>query len=170
MTTKFVDFKESMIGELTNLIKNQAQALSLPDLDQLIVDLPELRARFAKIPLETYPYLSDQLEFLCRFVEEQVVGRSHDLAEEPVGEAAFALVYFQQAADLIPDPIPNMGLLDDAMIVSLVLRRQERAFKRCSHGYLLRWPEPRFDVEQLLSVISPLRVTAFCSLLAKPPR
>jgi hypothetical protein len=56
------------------------------------------------------------------------------------------------------------------MIASMVLRRQERAFKRSSRGYLLRWPEPKFDVEQLLSVISPLRVTAFCSSLAKPPR
>ena len=36
MTTKFDDFKESMIGELTDLIKNQAQAISLPDLDQLM--------------------------------------------------------------------------------------------------------------------------------------
>src|SRR6516225_4128244 len=98
MTTKFGDFKESTIGELADLIKNQAQAISLPDLDQLIVDLSALRARFAKIPSEPYPYLSDQLEFLCLFVKEQVVGRSHDLAGEPVGEAAFALIYFQQAA------------------------------------------------------------------------
>jgi uncharacterized membrane protein YkvA (DUF1232 family) len=151
-------------------MQSQVAALSLSDLDRLIGDLPALRERFAQIPLEAYPYLPDQLEFLSLFVEEQVVGRSHNLAEEPVGEAAFALVYFQLAADLIPDPIPNMGLLDDVMIVSMVLRRQERAFKRSSHGHLLRWPEPKFDVEQLLSVISPLRVTAFCSSLAKPPR
>jgi uncharacterized membrane protein YkvA (DUF1232 family) len=170
MTTKTTDFKERMAKELTDFIRCQASSLSVADLDRLIADLPALRERFAKIPAQTYPYLSDQLEFLYRFVEEQVVGRNRDLAEEAVAEAAFALLYFQRATDLIPDSIPDMGLSDDSMIVSIVLRRQEHAFKRSSHGHLLRWPEPRFDVDQLLSVISPLRVTSFCSSLAiRPP-
>jgi uncharacterized membrane protein YkvA (DUF1232 family) len=168
MAPKFTDFKESMIQELTNFIRSQAGALSLADCEWLVSGLPRLRERFAKIPLRTNEYLSDQLEFLCRFVEEQVVGR--DLAEEAVGEAALALLYFQRATDLIPDPIPDMGLSDDAMIVSMVLRRQEHAFKGSSHAYMLRWPEPKFGVDQLLSVISPLRVTSFCSSLAiRPP-
>jgi hypothetical protein len=35
---------------------------------------------------------------------------------------------------------------------------------------MLRWPAPGFDLDQLLSVISPLRVTSFCSSLAiRPP-
>ena len=126
MTTKLTDVKESMLTELTSFIQSQAAALSLADLDRLIVDSPALRERFAGIPLDRYPYLSDQLEFLLLFVEEHVVGRSRDLAEEPVGEAAFALLYFQRTTDLIPDCIPGLGLLDDAMIVGLVLRRGER--------------------------------------------
>ena len=49
-----------------------------------------------------------------------------------MAEAAFALFYFQSPTDLIPDSIPGMGLLDDAMIVSMVLRCHEHAFKRSS--------------------------------------
>ena len=168
MTTKATDFKERITEELSDYIRCQASSLSVANLDRLIADLPALRERFAKIPAQTYPNLSYQLEFLCRFVEEQVVGR--DLAEEAVGEAALALLYYQRTTDLIPDSIPDMGLSDDAMIVSMVLRRQEHAFKGSSHAYMLRWPEPRFDLDQLLSVISPLRVTSFCSSLAiRPP-
>jgi uncharacterized membrane protein YkvA (DUF1232 family) len=169
MTAKYTDFRESMTKELIDFIQSQAGALSVADLDRLISDLPALRERFARLPLQTYAYLPDQLEFLSLFVEEQISGRSCDLAEEPVAEAAFALLYFQRATDLIPDSIPDMGLLDDAMIVSMVLRRQERAFKGSSHAYMLRWPEARFDVDQLLSVISPLRVTSFCSSLSIQP-
>src|SRR5258705_1461758 len=108
MTTTFTAFKETMTTEITGFIQSQARALSLADLDRLIVDLPALRERFAKIPAQTYPYLTDQLQFLSRVVEDQVV---QDTAAEMVGEAAFALLYFQRSTDLIPDSIPGMGLL-----------------------------------------------------------
>jgi uncharacterized membrane protein YkvA (DUF1232 family) len=153
---------------LTGFIQSQARALSLADLNRLVIDLPALRERLAKMPSETY--LSDQLEFLCLFVEEQIVGRNRDAAKEPVAEAAFALLYFQRSTDLIPDSIPGMGLLDDAIIVRIVLGRHEHAFKSSSHAYKLSWPAPSFDVDQLLSVVSPLRLTSFYLSMATEPR
>jgi uncharacterized membrane protein YkvA (DUF1232 family) len=168
MTTNFTDFKETMTAELTGFIQSQARALSLADLNRLVIDLPALRERLAKMPSETY--LSDQLEFLCLFVEEQIVGRNRDAAEELVAEAAFALLYFQRSTDLIPDSIPGMGLLDDAIIVRIVLGRHEHAFKSSSHAYKLSWPAPSFDVDQLLSVVSPLRLTSFYLSMATEPR
>src|SRR6478672_2972763 len=158
MTPKFTDFKEAVTTEITGFIESQGRTLSLADIDRLIVDLPALRERFAKIPTQTYPCLADQLQFLSRVIEEQVV---REPAADMVGEAAFALLYFQRATDLIPDSIPGMGLLDDAMIVHIVLGRHEQAFKSSSHAYELSWPAPSFDVDQLLSVISPLRLTSF---------
>jgi uncharacterized membrane protein YkvA (DUF1232 family) len=170
MTTNFTDFKETMTAELTGFIQSQARALSLADLNRLVIDLPAFRERLAQMPSETYPYLSDQLEFLCLFVEEQIVGRNRDAAEELVAEAAFALLYFQRSTDLIPDSIPGMGLLDDAIIVRIVLGRHEHAFKSSSHAYKLSWPAPSFDVDQLLSVVSPLRLTSFYLSMATEPR
>jgi uncharacterized membrane protein YkvA (DUF1232 family) len=103
--------------------------------------LPALRERFTKIPSQTYPYLSDELEFLSLVVKNQVAGLNRDLTAQTVAEAAFAL-YFQSRTDLIPDPIPGMGLLDDAMIVSMVLRCHEHAFKvvRTLPGYAGQFP------------------------------
>jgi len=167
MTTKATDFKERITEELSDYIRCQASSLSVANLDRLIADLPALRERFAKIPAQTYPNLSYQLEFLCRFVEEQVVGR--DLAEEAVGEAALALLYYQRTTDLIPDSIPNMGLLDDAIIVAMVLHRHEHVFKQSSYANMLRWPEPKFEVDELLSIISPLRFSSFCSSSVNRP-
>jgi len=161
MTTKSTNFKEKMTTELTNFIQSQARGLSPADLNRLIVDLPALRERFTKIPSQTYPYLSDQLEFLSLVVKDQVAGLNYDLTAQTVAEATFALLYFQNPTDLIPDSIPGMGLLDDAMIVSIVLRRHEQAFKRNSHAYKLHRPIPGFEVDELLSVISPLRVSSF---------
>ena len=170
MTTKYIDFKEAMTTQLHDFVQSQAGALSPADLDQLIVDLPALRERFTEISAQPYPYLADQLEFLSLFLEEQVAGLNPDLDTDPVAEAAFALLYFQHAADLIPDSIPAMGLLDDAIIVGLVLRRHDHAFKHSSHAYKLHWPAASFGVDQLQSVISPLRLSSFYSSLATRPR
>jgi hypothetical protein len=103
MTTKVTDFKETMTSEIGSFIESQARAVSIADINRLIVDLPALRERFAKIPAHIYPNLADQLQLLSLVVEEQVV---RDPAGQLVGEAAFALLYFQHATDLIPDSIP----------------------------------------------------------------
>ena len=158
------DFKEAMTTELTGFIQSQARAFSIADIDRLIVDLPALRKRFAKVSAQKYPDLADQLQFLSLVIEDQMV---RDPAGEVVGEAAFALVYFQRETDLIPDSIPGMGLLDDAMMVRLVLGRHQQTFQSSPQGYKLSWPAPAFDIDQLLSVVSPLRLTTFCASLAE---
>jgi uncharacterized membrane protein YkvA (DUF1232 family) len=170
MTTKYIDFKEAMTTQLLDFVQSQAGALSPADLDQLIVDLPALRERFTETSAQPYPYLADQLEFLSLLVESQADGLKRDAVPQMLAEASFALLYFQRTTDLIPDPIPGLGLLDDAVVVSMVLRRHEHAFKCNSHADKLHWPFPTFDVDQLLWVVSPLRVTSFCSSLAiRPP-
>jgi uncharacterized membrane protein YkvA (DUF1232 family) len=163
MTAKYADFKEWMTMELIDFVQNQASVLSVTDLNRLIANLPALRERFATIPSQTYPNLADHLEFLSLVVKDEIAGPKRDPISQTLSEAAFALLYFQTATDLIPDPIPGMGLLDDAMIVSLVLRRHEDAFKRSSHAYKLHWPLLTFDIDQLLSVVSPLRLDSFYS-------
>jgi len=167
MTTSSNDFRERMTEEITGFIQNQARSLSLTDIKRLIADLPALRERFAKIPTQTYPYLTDQLQFLSLAVEDLI---ARDPAGEILGEAAFALLYFRRATDLIPDSIPGMGLLDDAIIVRIVLSRHEHVFKSSSQGHMLSWPAPSFDVDQLLSVVSPLRLTSFYLSMASEPR
>jgi hypothetical protein len=63
-----------------------------------------------------------------------------------------------------------LQVLDGAMIVRIVLGRHEEAFKPGSYGYKLSWPAPSFDVDQLLSVVSPLQLTSFYPSMATGPR
>ena len=154
-----------MISEITNFVQHQARALSMGDLERLLVDLPALRRRFARISAHRYPFLAEQLRFLARFVEEEI-GRGQ--VGEIVGEAGFALLYFQRATDLIPDSIPGLGLLDDAIIVRIVLHRHAKALENSWHAKGLSWPVPSFDVDQLLSVVSPMRLDSFRLSLAVP--
>jgi uncharacterized membrane protein YkvA (DUF1232 family) len=167
MTPSSTNFRELITEEITAFVQNQARAMSITAIERLVADLPGLRKRFAKISAQTYPHLADQLQFLSLVVEDLSV---RDPAGEIVGEAAFALLYFQSANDLIPDSIPGLGLLDDALIVCIVLGRHEDAFKSSSYGDKLSWPAPSFDVDQLLSVVSPLRLNSFYLSMVTGPR
>jgi len=55
-------------------------------------------------------------------------------------EVAFALLYFLKGFDRVPDSVPEVGLLDDAMIVQIVLQRHATTLR----GHWLRrrrtWP------------------------------
>ena len=64
--------------ELIDFVQSQASALSVADLDRLIADLPALRERFTTIPSQTYPYLSDQLEFISLVVKDEVTVPNRD--------------------------------------------------------------------------------------------
>ena len=163
MTAKLTA-REQVIMDLSNFIESQSRVLSIEDLRRLTVSLPALRKRISKIPRRTYTHLADQLEFRCLLVVGQVARLSPGLDTDPVAEAAFAMLYFQREIDLIADLIPGIGLLDDAIIVDLVLRRQDHAFQVSPLASEMPGPIPGIDVEQLLSVISPLRLTSFYSM------
>ena len=79
-----------MTTEITDFIQSQGRALSLADIDRLIVDLPALRTIRQNPELHIPVW---QTSFNSCVVEEQVVSRA---GRGVGGEAAFALLYFQR--------------------------------------------------------------------------
>ena len=59
-----------------------------------------------------------QLEELVAMVEDQ----DWQLPKEDVTRVIHALAYFANAKDLIPDDVPGLGYMDDAVMVELVTR------------------------------------------------
>lgn len=79
-----------------------------------------------------------RLEILATYFEENAAPGNP--ATPALREVAFALLYFLKGFDRIPDSVPEVGLLDDAMIVQVVLQQQAAALR----GHWLRrgrtWP------------------------------
>lgn len=71
--------------------------------------------------LDEGTHLRRRLELLATFCEE--AARDGSTGTPAHREAAFALLYFLKAFDRVPDTLPEVGLLDDAMIVQFVLQR-----------------------------------------------
>lgn len=71
--------------------------------------------------------LRSRLDLLATVFDE--TGRDGRIGSRAQREITFALLYFLKGVDRIPDSVPEIGLLDDAMIVQIVLQRHEAAIR-----------------------------------------
>jgi len=87
--------------------------------------LPALRSKIALI--KDADSLKKRIQILLAYFDETPVARSGpDAAQRDI---AFALFYFLKGYNRIPDSIPEIGLLDDAIIVNAVLQWHETALR-----------------------------------------
>jgi uncharacterized membrane protein YkvA (DUF1232 family) len=98
-------------------LERGAACVQPADVDRLRRMLPALRSKAARITDSAV--LPRRLAVLMQFVAETSPADS----SPALREAAFALFYFLKGYDLIPDTVPGIGLLDDALLVETVFRR-----------------------------------------------
>ncbi|MDI1320050.1 MAG: DUF1232 domain-containing protein [bacterium] len=118
----------------TNYLVDGAACVNTDDLSGLHRLLPQVRKKTAAIT--DSDRLRRRLVVLADYYQESSAGDS------PVRrEIAFVLYYFLKGYDLIPDSIPEIGLLDDALLVESVLRRNQHALSSHWTARGRDWPE-----------------------------
>ena len=101
----------------TEHVTGGADCINAADLAGIRSLLPQVAAKAAGI--KESGRLRQRVEILASFLQESPV-----TANSPAHrEAAFVLYYFLKGFDLIPDSIPDIGLLDDSLLVETVLQR-----------------------------------------------
>lgn len=110
-----------------------AVCVSPADLARLRRLAPQLAAKTARV-IDS-PRLRLRLELLQEFLASSRAAGRAEL------EVAFALYYFLKGYDLIPDSVPEVGLLDDALIVEAALRRNEHDLRTHWAALGRPWPE-----------------------------
>lgn len=70
---------------------------------------------------ETSDFIRDRMHSLETLIG-MVVDQSWGLVDEDRQRVVDALTYFSEADDLIPDDIPGLGFLDDAIMIEIVSR------------------------------------------------
>jgi uncharacterized membrane protein YkvA (DUF1232 family) len=119
-------------SDLVAFVKNGSQHITLGDFTKLEASMPEIRKEIAHIRKTCeIPHLATHLDFLADVVMDFVSGKFPELPCIAAAEVAFALQYFVRAVDIIPDFIPDIGLVDDATVALIVLQDHEKHL--CQH-------------------------------------
>lgn len=98
--------------------------------------LEEARARGAP------PFILEKLSRLKDLIE-MVEDRDWQLPEADAQRVLHALAYFADPTDLIPDDLPVLGYLDDAMMVDVAMREVEPEFEAWQDFRVFRETETR---------------------------
>jgi uncharacterized membrane protein YkvA (DUF1232 family) len=103
--------------------------LTSEQLEKLRIELPTLDLRLQDMAVTRFPYLARQLKLLVGFFGhafDRVFPADSDASRR---EAAFAIRYWANESDIIPDLVPEIGYADDSLIVQTVLRRHHEVFR-----------------------------------------
>lgn len=147
MTTKSTSVPEALnqhlstnsAGDLTSLTQYLDRGAELVT-PEAIKALRRMRTQLEKkvAGLGDSERLRRRIEVLAVYLDEAGVEAPAD--PQAQREVAFALLYFLKGFDRIPDTVPEIGLLDDAMIVQTVLQRHATVLQAHWQRQGRTWP------------------------------
>jgi uncharacterized membrane protein YkvA (DUF1232 family) len=88
------------------------------DIAKVINRSPTLR-RFVRGPLAD---LAGDVTTLTAMVKDYASGKYREVPEKTILTATVALLYIINPLDLIPDLVPGLGLIDDAAVLTMVVK------------------------------------------------
>jgi uncharacterized membrane protein YkvA (DUF1232 family) len=121
--------EESDVAYFRKLFRDARKTAAGQDVGEIITAVQDLIGRVRqtkKIPTfvaETVTVLED----LVKMIEDE----DYELPKAPRAEILAALAYFADPHDLIPDTVPGLGFLDDAIMIKIA----EEEFRHELWGY-----------------------------------
>ena len=107
------------------------------DVYTVIDNTEDILNKSSKGPLEKF---FDDIKTMCDMVAAWVKKEYREIPYRTIGMIILTLVYVFSPVDIIPDAIPGIGLLDDAMMVTFCLKAVQgdiedfRVWKKAHNG------------------------------------
>ncbi|MDF9392075.1 MULTISPECIES: YkvA family protein [Methylococcus] len=101
------------------VLRNAQDRMTDANFEQVEAQRSAIRERIAGIPL--LRDIWEEVEVLMDLVRDYWTGRYRDIPRWVVGALSFALLYFINPIELIPEFVPVIGYLDDVALLLLVL-------------------------------------------------
>jgi uncharacterized membrane protein YkvA (DUF1232 family) len=129
-----MDAKKVLSGISEDFIKKGSAAVNSEDVQKVLDKANEITQKVVKSP-SLQRFLKD-VALLISMVKDFWSGAYREIPWWVIAAVVFTLLYVLSPIDLLPDFIPGIGLLDDALVIALCLTMIEQDLLRYQ-----RWKE-----------------------------
>jgi uncharacterized membrane protein YkvA (DUF1232 family) len=126
-------------SEFHEYIEFHAGQITPKETAELRTNLPKIREEIGQMEVPAFPHVIAQLSFFADLAEAFLSGKADDVPYQAALEAMLALNYLHDGTDLIPDSLPEVGYMDDALIAHTVIRRNEEEYRRYAERQGVDW-------------------------------
>lgn len=106
-------------AEVEAMLEDSAAQLAPGDVRTLLTQESNLRRRFHQTADPTGGRFHKQLSLALDCLRDHHAGRIPQIPYRTIALLAAALFYFADENDIVPDFLPRIGTLDDAMVIAL---------------------------------------------------
>jgi len=117
-------------AELRRAVLELANTLAPADITDLLADEPGLRARAAKLDGTPGKILRAQLDLAIACLRDHVAGACPQIPFYAISLLAAGVAYLVEDFDIVPDFLPRIGTLDDALVMALVCQLATDGLRR----------------------------------------
>jgi uncharacterized membrane protein YkvA (DUF1232 family) len=117
-------------AELRRAILELANTLAPADITDLLADEAGLRARPAQLDGAPGKILGFQLDLAITCLRDHVAGECPQIPFYTISLLAAGIAYLAEGFDIVPDFLPRIGTLDDAVVMALVCQLATDGLRR----------------------------------------
>ena len=126
-------------NEFHEYIEFHVSQLTPKEVDGIRSRLTTIREEIARIEVPAFPHAQKQYAFFVDLVDAFLSGLADDFPYQAALEAMIALNYLHDGSDLIPDSLPEIGYMDDALIAHTVVARNHEAYREYAERQDIPW-------------------------------
>ena len=117
-------------AELRRVIFELASTLAPADVTDLLVEEEKLRARAATLAGKPGEIFRAQLELALGCLHDSAAGRCPQIPFYTISLLTAAMAYLADDLDIIPDFLPNKGVIDDALVLAMACSLGDAGLRR----------------------------------------
>lgn len=116
--------------DVRTIVTDLAATVAPEDVVDLLGHAEELRARAAALDTPHVRLFRAQLDLALQCLADHVAGDCPQIPYWTISLLAGAVRYFSDPLDVIPDFLPQVGQLDDALVLAMAFRLAEPGLRR----------------------------------------
>lgn len=109
---------DSGTGSVQEVLSRGSRGIDEEDVHRVAADEEGFRKKLRRSPESFIERVGGKLELLISAIRDYAAGNYRDVPWLTIALAAFAIIYFINPADIIPDILPLSGLIDDAGVIA----------------------------------------------------